>query len=426
MKDGVIAKNIKSSQKRVAILFTDIEGSTKHWDKLGDVKGRLMVDQHNRLLFPVIRKFRGKVIKTIGDAIMAQFKSPKNALKAGIAMQQALEKERQDNKKFNLKVRIGIHYGNAIVEHNDVFGDVVNVAARVEGKADGSEVLISEDAVKKLNRKEFKLNRKTKFVPRGKKKSLQVYKCNWEKHEDLIKNIRFEAILPVAGRQRIEVFVYGIACLVSLYFFYMKYIRYFVGDFEAAAIVILNPISLISKYSVIIAAIAFLILFLMAAFFLRLKTIPIFSLRLLKGAFYFCVLFFILSFASKFYKPDFLKDWNKVLYKSRHLFVEVLESDASIFSRPSTKSSVLLKPMPGILLLLSDVTKRGKVMWNKILVKKRVYGWIPRVLPPRIGVPEKRVSKANKFYFRKGDMYLLGISLLGFLWGVMGFSVKPT
>jgi class 3 adenylate cyclase len=426
MKDQVIAKNIKSSQKNVAVIFTDIEGSTKQWDKLGDVKGRLMIDQHNRLLFPVIKKFNGKIIKTIGDAIMAQFRNPKNALNASIAMQQALERERRENDSFDLKVRVGIHYGSAIVEKNDIFGDVVNVAARVEGEADGNEIVISQNAVDKINRKDFKLVKKTKFVPRGKSRSLQLYKCKWEKHESLIKNIRFQAILPVVRGQKIEIFVYSITCLIAFYFFYMKYIRYFVGDFETVALTILNPISMINRYSVIIVGIAAFIMLYMVFIFLKIRTIPIFTLRLVKGGFYYCLFFLILYTLTMFYKPGFVPDWNKTIYRSDHLFVEVLDSDAAIYSRPSIKARVLLKPMPGILLLLSDVSKRGRVKWNKVLVRKKVYGWIPRILPPRMGVPKKRVSKANKFYFKNSDLYLLLASLVGFLWGMALFSVRPS
>jgi class 3 adenylate cyclase len=426
MKDQDIAKNIKSSQKKVAVIFTDIEGSTKKWDKLGDVKGRLMIDQHNRLLFPVIKKFHGKIIKTIGDAIMAQFRNPKNALNASIAMQQALERERRESDSFDLKVRVGIHYGSAIVEKNDVFGDVVNVAARVEAEADGNEILISQNAVDKINRKKFKLVKKTKFVPRGKRRSIQVYKCKWEKHENLIKNIRFKAILPVVRRQKFEIFVYSITCLIAFYFFYMKYIRYFVGDFETVALTILNPISMINKYSIIIGGIAAFIMLYIVFIFFKIRTIPIFTLRLIKGGFYYCLFFLILYSISLFYKPAFFPNWNKTIYRSHHLFVEVMENDARIYSRPSTKARVLLKPMPGILLLLSDVAKRGKVKWNKILVRKGVYGWIPRVLPPRMGVPKKRITKANKFYFKNSDLYLLLASFVGFLWGMALFSIRPS
>ena len=148
MKDTSIIENgtsshIRSSKKHVTILFTDIENSTKYWDQFGDVQGRLMVDRHNRLLFPVVQKFKGKIIKTIGDSIMAVFAKPEHALEAAIAMQQTMAIERQGDDTFNIRIRIGIHTGDAIVEKEDVYGDIVNVAARIEQISKGNEREVS-------------------------------------------------------------------------------------------------------------------------------------------------------------------------------------------------------------------------------------------------------------------------------------------
>ncbi len=123
------AQRISQSKKEVSILFTDIEDSTSYWHKHGDVGGRLMVDRHNRILFPLIKKFRGRIVKTIGDSIMAMFKQPDDALLAAIAMQQAVRKEHLEDTGFEIKIRIGIHTGEAIVEQDDVYGDVVNIAS---------------------------------------------------------------------------------------------------------------------------------------------------------------------------------------------------------------------------------------------------------------------------------------------------------
>jgi class 3 adenylate cyclase len=81
---------IIKSQRSVTILFTDIVDSTHYWGRKGDVRGRLMVDQQNRLIFPVVKKFRGKVVKTIGDAVMATFTNRENAVRAAIGIQQVL------------------------------------------------------------------------------------------------------------------------------------------------------------------------------------------------------------------------------------------------------------------------------------------------------------------------------------------------
>jgi adenylate cyclase len=150
-----ITSYIEGSKKIITILFTDIEDSTAFWEEKGDVQGRLIMDQHNRMLFPVIDRFNGKVIKTIGDAVMASFKVPSDAVKAAIAIQQYLRLERKKKQQFNLKVRIGIHTGEAIVEQNDIYGDVVNVASRVEEVGKAGQILLTQDTADYLGRREI-------------------------------------------------------------------------------------------------------------------------------------------------------------------------------------------------------------------------------------------------------------------------------
>jgi class 3 adenylate cyclase len=175
-----VKKRVKSSKRPIAIIFTDIVDSTKHWEKRGDIDGRIDLDKHNRLLFPVVSRYNGKVIKTIGDSIMATFSTADSALKASIAMQQILQKERKENRDFTLHIRIGIHFGKALVEKNDVFGDVVNIAARVEGEAQKDQILISSATRNRLKKQRYRLTRFKSFIPKGKERKMLLYKCNWK------------------------------------------------------------------------------------------------------------------------------------------------------------------------------------------------------------------------------------------------------
>jgi len=219
-----LSRHILDSRKRVTILFTDIEYSTLHWDLLGDVDGRLMVDQHNRLLFPVIKKFRGKVIKTIGDAIMASFKRPENAVKAAIGIQQILYRSRHQQSEFGFKVRIGVHTGTGIVERSDVYGDVVNVAAHMQSLSKGDEILISGNTAARLDRIEFDLSERQGFVPKGKQQEIAVYKCDWRGHYNIVENIQPNSFLPLSLRDRIDILIFAVSSLVLLYFIYLRYI----------------------------------------------------------------------------------------------------------------------------------------------------------------------------------------------------------
>ena len=74
----------------MTVLFSDIKGSTAYFEQHGDVEGLAMVQRHNDLLFPCVENNHGRIIKTIGDAIMALFDNPVDAVKAAAQMQRSL------------------------------------------------------------------------------------------------------------------------------------------------------------------------------------------------------------------------------------------------------------------------------------------------------------------------------------------------
>jgi len=86
-----IDKEIQKSYTRpVALMFTDIVASTEYFEKKGDIAGRQMIQTHNDILFPIVKDHGGKVIKTIGDSIMASFDNPLQSVTCAIKMQKAL------------------------------------------------------------------------------------------------------------------------------------------------------------------------------------------------------------------------------------------------------------------------------------------------------------------------------------------------
>ncbi|OIO29538.1 MAG: hypothetical protein AUJ18_08310 [Candidatus Hydrogenedentes bacterium CG1_02_42_14] len=147
----------------IAILFTDIVGSTRFFAKHGDNDGLSMIQQHNRALFPLIEKADGRVIKTIGDSIFAVFDNPADALCAAFAMQKKMEEERNENKfKEPIHIRVGVHYGLAHESENDFFGDAVNLAERVKSSAGADKICIS-----KMLKEIVKSDHRFKFISIG-------------------------------------------------------------------------------------------------------------------------------------------------------------------------------------------------------------------------------------------------------------------
>ena len=102
----------KKYLREIVVMFSDICESTVFFESRGDLEGRQMVMEHNNLLFPVIEENNGKIVKTIGDSVMASFEKPEDAVKSSIKIQQKLFDFNQ-NRAFNKQVhiRIGINQG---------------------------------------------------------------------------------------------------------------------------------------------------------------------------------------------------------------------------------------------------------------------------------------------------------------------------
>jgi len=173
-------------QRQVTIMFTDLKGSTKFFETFGDIEGRALIEKHNKILFPIIEARKGKVIKTMGDAIMAMFEAADQAVLAGIEMQKALSEYNKglDQKHKTIHIRIGLNYGPAVVEATDVFGDAVNMAARVESKCEPEQILISESLYQEVRQSEDILCRLFGEVEvKGKAETVKLYRVIWSEEQ---------------------------------------------------------------------------------------------------------------------------------------------------------------------------------------------------------------------------------------------------
>lgn len=143
--DPALRLNLKS----LTLVFTDLKGSTDMYARVGDTQAYNAVRDHFAILYDVVRRNQGAVVKTMGDAVMATFNSPAEGFQAGLDMVSAVKKwnaARNGGEKLGLKV--GIHEGATIAVSNDdrvdFFGQTVNVAARVQGLAEAGEVWLTE------------------------------------------------------------------------------------------------------------------------------------------------------------------------------------------------------------------------------------------------------------------------------------------
>jgi len=154
---------MNSIRKLAAIMFTDIVGYTATMDKNESAAFKLL-DKNRSIQKPLIEKHTGTFIKEIGDGIMASFNSALDAVECADDIQNRI----QDNKEFT--IRIGIHLGDVTFQDNDVFGDGVNIASRLEALAPPGSTYISETVFQNIKNKP---ELHAKFIREEKLKNVQ-------------------------------------------------------------------------------------------------------------------------------------------------------------------------------------------------------------------------------------------------------------
>ncbi|MGC9324765.1 MAG: adenylate/guanylate cyclase domain-containing protein [Desulfomonilia bacterium] len=166
-----------------AILFADISGSTNLYDMLGDERAHKVVSTYISVLSEVIAKHHGAVIKTIGDEVMCTFDSSDHAVHSAIEMHKTLDSLPSivTEKRIRPNIRIGIHVGPVIRQKDDVFGDAVNIAARMVELAKPRQIIATQQVIDALPRKtgmDIKCVDKTTI--KGKTGEHSIYEIIWE------------------------------------------------------------------------------------------------------------------------------------------------------------------------------------------------------------------------------------------------------
>jgi class 3 adenylate cyclase len=135
--------NAAAPDGTVTILFSDIEGSTAMTERLGDRRWLEVLREHNRVVRDQVRDHEGFEVKSQGDGFMIAFSSARRALDCAISVQRAFAAQADERPDEAVRVRIGMHTGEAIREQDDFFGRNVILAARIAAQAEGQEILVS-------------------------------------------------------------------------------------------------------------------------------------------------------------------------------------------------------------------------------------------------------------------------------------------
>lgn len=135
---------------RVAILFSDIEGSTALNHELGDAGWVRLLAKHDAVVTRAVGRHGGHVVKTQGDGFMVAFPTAGAAVATAAEVQRRITRAKPGSRLSGVAVRIGVHQGPAVHRDGDLFGRNVAYAARVAAQADGGEVLVSDAVLQEL------------------------------------------------------------------------------------------------------------------------------------------------------------------------------------------------------------------------------------------------------------------------------------
>ena len=136
-------------RKLAANMFTDIAGYTEQMSK-DEAVAISLLETKKKVFRPLLKKYKGTLVKEMGDGTLSHFPSSVDAANCSIELQKSLKNN------TNLNVRVGVHHGEVLFKDKDVYGDVVNIASRLETMSPAGGVLVSKNVYDELsNRKGY-------------------------------------------------------------------------------------------------------------------------------------------------------------------------------------------------------------------------------------------------------------------------------
>ncbi len=174
----LIAAVVAMPTRNLAILFTDMKGFTARVSGAGRDELAHLRERHDALLLPVFRHFNGEVVKSIGDAFLVCFDTPTESVLCGLTIQEVLRQYNQSVAEADrIEVRVAINSGEVERSENDVLGEAVNVASRLEEVAEAGEVYFTEAVYLAMNRNEAPSAEVGELQFRGVPYPIRVYRA---------------------------------------------------------------------------------------------------------------------------------------------------------------------------------------------------------------------------------------------------------
>lgn len=160
------------------ILFTDVEGSSALNQRLGDAAARVVMREHEQIVREELGRHGGEEVKTMGDGFMTSFGSAIGAVECAIALQRRFA-EFNRSADHPVLIRVGMSAGEPIAEDDDLFGEVVNAAARIGAQANGGEILVADVVRQLVAGKGFTFNDRGEATLRGFDEPYRIFEVSW-------------------------------------------------------------------------------------------------------------------------------------------------------------------------------------------------------------------------------------------------------
>lgn len=187
---------MEQPQQTLAILFADIAGSTRLYETMGDVEAHRRVAESLAFMAEAVAMHSGKVLRTVGDSTLASFNDCNKALQAASSMQLL-------HKQTPLSVRVGFHYGPVIPDKGDVYGNAVNIAARVASFAKPDEITATQTSIAQLSSEhQQRANLLDKIQVKGIAEPLGVFRIMWEADSALHTRVARPSLNPVSVNEQ--------------------------------------------------------------------------------------------------------------------------------------------------------------------------------------------------------------------------------
>jgi adenylate cyclase len=167
----------------VALLVSDIEGSTELFERLGEDGARRVVHVHNRVLRQCLRAYQGREVQHTGDGMIAAFTSSSLAVHCSVAVQQGCASHNRLSPREQLRVRIGLHAGLVRQEESRLFGAAVNVTVRVCSQARAGQIVITEELAHRFDASSFPLIDRGVVPLKGLSRAFQLFEVDWQQFE---------------------------------------------------------------------------------------------------------------------------------------------------------------------------------------------------------------------------------------------------